>query len=124
MSLEIHLDGPEIEVKCVCNCGHKHTRKNKEWFFQQGITHNLVAMAKAVDLYDPLWMAEELGYKKAKELIKPLLKGRDLLLDDPIRFEKFNPETGRGNYNDLLSLVRNYLAACIKHPEADIHVSK
>lgn len=41
-------------------------------FFSGNITHNLGSMAKACDIYDPLWRPDECGITQASQLIEPL----------------------------------------------------
>lgn len=92
--------------------------------YSANITHNLNKMADAAGIYRHLWRPEELGITKAKELIEPLHNGLEKLKEDPARFDQLNPSNGWGTYAGLVSFVENYLAACIKHPEAIIRVSR
>lgn len=62
--------------------------------FSGGVTHNLVAMAKAAGLYQHLWRPEELGITRASELIVPLREGLAGLRADPDKFKAFNPSNG------------------------------
>jgi hypothetical protein len=88
------------------------------------ITHNLGEMASAAELYYPLWRPEEINITKAKQLIVPLAKGLESLIEKPDYYKTFNPENGWGLYDGLLNLVENYLKACIDNPDADVSVSR
>jgi len=88
------------------------------------ITHNLTRMASEAGLYEPLWRPEEIDIETAKQLTEPLKKGLALLESNPGRFEQFNPSNGWGNYEGLVSFVRNYLRACVDYPDATIRVSR
>lgn len=92
--------------------------------FEYNITHNLNTMAEDAGIYKHLWSPEEIGITHASQLIEPLTKGLELLRSDRERFEKFNPENGWGNYDDLVEFVENYLIACIKNPDAKISASR
>ena len=82
------------------------------------ITHNLYAMANEANLYEVLWHPDKLGFTTAGQLVPLLTDGLALLLDQPERFKALNPANGWGSYDGLVRLVREYLAACIAHPEA------
>jgi hypothetical protein len=92
--------------------------------FSQNITHNLGNMAEAAGIYKELWRPDELELKQASELILPLSQGLSLLVGEPKRFKKFNPENGWGTYEGLVNFVINYLYACTKYPQAQIEVSR
>jgi hypothetical protein len=92
--------------------------------FNCNITHNLGGMAEAAGIYKHLWRPEELGIKKAKELIEPLEVGLALLKSDPERFKEFNPLNLWGSYDGLVSFVEKYLAACKEYPNADVSASR
>lgn len=92
--------------------------------FDYNITHNLNDMADEAGIYKHLWRPEELGIKKAEELIEPLRNGLELLKSEPEKFKKFNPENGWGDYEDLVKFVEQYLSHCISWPDAIIHTSR
>jgi len=92
--------------------------------YSANITHNLCEMASAAELYYPLWRPEEINITKAKQLIVPLAKGLENLIEKPDYYKTFNPENGWGSYDGLLNLVENYLKACIDNPDADVSVSR
>jgi hypothetical protein len=91
--------------------------------YSANITHNLGEMAREADIYEVLWLAEEMGYC-ARDLISPLSKGLALLLSDPERFKKFNSPNGWGMYEHFVPFIANYLEACIANPDAQISVSR
>lgn len=92
--------------------------------YSANITHNLGQMASAAELYYPLWRPEEINISKAKQLIVPLAKGLESLIEKPDYYKTFNPENGWGTYEGLVSFVENYLKACIDNPDADVSVSR
>jgi hypothetical protein len=91
--------------------------------YSANITHNLGEMAREANIYEALWLADEMGYC-ARDLIAPLSKGLALLVSDPERFEKFNSPNGWGMYEHFVPFVANYLEACIANPDAQISVSR
>ena len=92
--------------------------------FDYNITHNLTAMAEEAGIYKHLWRPEEIGIKKAEDLVVPLKEGLALLKSNPKRFKEFNPKNGWGDYNSLVSFVEIYLEHCISWPDAEIHVNR
>ena len=88
------------------------------------ITHNLGKIAEEAGIYKLLWRPEEIGIKKAKELIKPLEKAIDEMVDDPDRFKKHNPPNGWGTYEGFLCQLRDLIKMCIANPDADILISR
>ena len=87
------------------------------------ITHNLTGMAKEVGIYQYLWHPEEVGVTKAENLIVPLQNAIELLHDDVARYTMFNSPNGWGSYADFVSYLKKFLAACVKYPDATVHVS-
>lgn len=71
------------------------------------VTHNLVPMAQACGLYEPMWNA----YGPAVDLILPLTAGVVNLACNRARFERFNPENGWGDYDNLLQVATKWLQA-------------
>ena len=92
--------------------------------YSRNITHNLVAMAREAGLYMQLWRPDEIRITKAHQLIDPLRNGLELLRSDPDRFQKFNAANGWGSYEYLVRFVADYLAACVRSPNADVEVSR
>ena len=125
MSLDVYLKGPPSTgiTRCRC-CGHESEEDASEYYYEANITHNLNAMAEAAGIYQHLWRPEEIGIDHAEQLVEPLTAGLKLLRDYPDKFKAFNPANGWGNYDNLVSFVRKYLAACREHPEAKVSVSR
>jgi hypothetical protein len=113
MSLDVYL------VNNTCP-----TCKRSEEVFWANITHNLGKMAAEAGIYKHLWRPEEIGIKKAKELIQPLREGLALMESDQERFEKFNTPNGWGTYEQFIPWVRKYLEACEKYPDSEITISR
>lgn len=90
--------------------------------FSANITHNLNKMADAAGIYHHLWRPDEIGITVASELIEPLTQGLATLRGQPERFQKLNPANGWGSYEVLVEFVREYLAACIRYPTAEVSV--
>ena len=88
------------------------------------ITHNLCDMAEAAGIYKALWRPEEIGISRAVDLIDPLTEGLEKLRADPEKYRAFNAPNNWGKYENLVSFVEQYLAACRKHPTATINVSR
>jgi hypothetical protein len=125
MSLDVYLMGPSRTVECVCmECDHHHTRVAPEYLYERNITHNLNRMADAAGIYQHLWRPDEIGVTRASELITPLREGLAMLEGDPTHFKLLNAPNGWGLHEHLVSFVRDYLAACERHPEASVVVSR
>jgi len=125
MSLDVYLSGEPKEINCVCSaCNHLHTRMDSEGFYSRNITHNLTEMADEAGIYKHLWRPDEIGIKKAAQLIEPLAKGLADLKARPEHFAKFNPHNGWGDYAGLVDFVTEYLAACREYPQANVSVSR
>lgn len=121
MSLDVYLYGPEYEAWCRCDqCGHEHTRINRDELYTANITHNLTKMARAVGVYLPLWHPGDIGITKASQLVGTLEAGLNVMQSDRERIEQFNPPNGWGDYDGFLRFVREYLGACKEHPEATV----
>jgi hypothetical protein len=92
--------------------------------FWANITHNLTKMADKAGIYKHLWRPDEIGIKKAKELIEPLEKGLTKLKAHPDYYKHFNSPNGWGMYEHFVPFVEKYLQACKDHPDADVSVSR
>ena len=98
--------------------------------YSANITHNLGKMANEVilnngkTLYQVLWRPDEHDWKYAKDISDMLDEGFYILLYNPEKFRKFNPENGWGSYDGLCNFVYNYLTACKENPEAELRVSR
>lgn len=90
--------------------------------FAWSCTHNLIEMAEEAGLYEYLWKPDNLGIKKARDLIAPLTEGLNILKSYPDRFKKFNPSNGFGSYDGFINFVCNYLNACKEEPDSNVNV--
>lgn len=98
--------------------------------YSANITHNLNKMAMEVKLgggltlYDVLWRPDEHGMVFARDIADHLDVGWNILLSDPEKFKKFNPENGWGSYDGLCNFVYNYRNACWDQPDAELSISR
>lgn len=97
----------------------------------QNITHNLgkmageVILSNGMTLYQVLWRPDEMvGLNKAEDIAELLDEGWNILLSDPDKFKKYNPENGWGSYDGLCNFVYEYRNACWDNPDAKIEVSR
>jgi hypothetical protein len=98
--------------------------------YSGNITHNLGKMATQVflsngdTLYDVLWRPEVVGITHASCLAEYLDEGWNILLSDPEKYKKYNPENGWGSYEGLCDFVYRYRNACWDNPEAELRISR
>ena len=92
--------------------------------YSANITHNMDAMADAAGIYKHLWRPDEIGITTASQLVEPLKDGLAVLQSDPAKFKASNPSNGWGDYDGLVRFVADYLAACIRMPNAEVSVSR
>ena len=99
--------------------------------YSANITHNLGKMARQVKLsngmtlYDILWRPDEQeGLKFAKDISELLNEGWNILLSDPEKFKKFEPDNGWGSYEGLEKFVYKYRNACWDNPEAELKICR
>ena len=101
--------------------------------YSGNITHNLGKMAAevkipymagTVTLYTILWRPEELQFTRAREIADLLDIGWNILLSDPEKYKRYNPENGWGSYEGLCDFVYRYRNACWDNPEAELCVSR
>ena len=106
--------------------GYYEDRKptENEIIYNDNITHNLGLMAKAAGIYQHLWRPEEIGIKKASDLIEPLSEGLTKLKSDPEFFKTFDSDNGWGVYKDFLPFVESYLNACKENPDSKVEASR
>lgn len=86
------------------------------------ITHNLSRMAKEAGIYEHLWRPDEIGIKRAHELVEPLEAGLLRLEAEPEKFRAYDAPNGWGKHEHLVAFVRDYLAACRDNPDAEVRV--
>ena len=96
----------------------------RTYVFDINITHNLGQMAEVAGIYKHLWRPEELGIRRAGELVEPLKAGLALLKSDPERFKAYDAKNGWGIYDDFISWLEDYIVACEKYSDAEIEISK
>jgi hypothetical protein len=98
--------------------------------YSGNVTHNLGPMAREVKLsngltlYDILWRPEEHGLYFAREISELLDEGWNILLSDPEKYKRYNPENGWGSYEGLCDFVYKYRNACWDNPQAELSVSR
>ena len=99
--------------------------------YSDNVTHNLGAMAGAVELsngmtlYHVLWRPDQQeGLKYAKDISNLLDEGYNILLADHQRLMQFEPENGWGNYEELCNFVYKYRNACWDNPDAELKISR
>ena len=98
--------------------------------YSANITHNLGKMAAKVELsngatlYQVLWRPDECGWKYAKDIAELLDEGWNILLSDPEKFKKFEPDNGWGSYEGLEKFVYNYRNACWDNPDAELSICR
>jgi len=144
MSLDVTLLGEENAVECICSeCGHKHSKTEREMLFDANITHNLTDMAEEAGIYEACWRPYRLhpDYKEmddydeeydfeihhpmqAKDIIHLLEKGLADLKARPKYFKKFDASNGWGTYEHFVPWVSKYLEACKENPNAIIETSR
>jgi len=98
--------------------------KERLSLYDANITHNLTDMAAAAGIYKACWRPEEIGAKKAGEIIEILENGLDDMKHWPDFFKQFDSPNGWGTYEHFVPWVSDYLDACKRHPRADISVSR
>lgn len=118
MSLDIYL-----KVKLFDQHGRYFDDKV---VFDANITHNLGKMAQMAGLYTIMWRPEEwdTSIDEARDLVRPLTRGIQNLVDRQDEMMEFNPENGWGNYDNLLDTACDYLIACLRYPRAEIGISR
>jgi len=98
--------------------------------YASNITHNLSEMAhqvvldSGITLRDVLWHPDKHGLQFAEDIAEKLDEAFNILLVDPVKFKKFEPENGWGSYEGLCNFVYSYRNACWDSPEAEIMVSR
>ena len=99
--------------------------------FSMNITHNLgkmageVKLSNGMTLYEILWRPDEQeGLSFARDISELLDEGWNILLSDPEKYKRYNPENGWGSYDGLCNFVYNYRNACWDNPDAELRVSR
>jgi len=89
----------------------------------QNITHNLGKMAEAAGFYTALWHPENIGIKKAIELLPFLEKGINEMKTNPDKFIDLSSPNGWGTYDQFIPWIETLIQACKDYPESTITVS-
>jgi hypothetical protein len=95
--------------------------------YSRNISHDLIPMAQAAGLYEPLWRPEEMKppVMSARALIPHLERGIERLREKPEEFQKLNPANNRWDrYEGFLEFVQAYLEACRELPNAAVRVCR
>jgi tryptophan-rich sensory protein len=92
--------------------------------YASNITHNMVAMAKAIDVYLPVWRPEEVNISTAWQLIHPLTYALAVMHYEREACMKHEPENGWGTYHVFRNFLVKYLEACQKNPMASVEVCR
>lgn len=92
--------------------------------FSARITHDLNAMARAANLYWPIWEPSKVPIGMVEELTPLLQRGLSKLLAKPDKFKGFEAKDGAWTYEQFVAFVRQYLDACVKHPAGKIKVTR
>lgn len=100
----------------------------KRWvdveLFDGQITGNLWNMAEEAGIAHHIWRPWTVGLSKAHHLINPLRDAIARIEADPARFDRFAAAEPYSKRANLLRFLKQYLRACMKHPEADIQVGR
>ncbi|MCI5143361.1 MAG: hypothetical protein D3909_16895 [Candidatus Electrothrix sp. ATG1] len=108
--------------KPACECCDRQAEEIE--VFEANITHNLNTMADKAGIYYHVWRPEEIGIKKAGDLIFPLEKGISDMKARPGFYKKFDAPNGWGTYDEFVPWLEEYLQACKNYPEAEIGISR
>lgn len=90
--------------------------RQQEVLWEGNLTFNLCSMARAAGIYEALYHPYWVGCSEASHLVEHLTKGLSELESNAGKFNDYR--VGWGTSADLISFVKEYLAACIGHPEA------
>ena len=92
--------------------------------YSGGITNNVVPMAEKAGIYKIIWRPEESGIKIAADLIQPLEKAIQEIVNNRAAYEELNPENGWGSYESFINFVINLANACKRNPLASVTASR
>lgn len=93
--------------------------KKEETLYSGNITGNLVPMWYVAHVYDALY---ESGDKTAKDILPILKSGLKMMLKNPDKFKKLNPDNGWGDYETAVEFLEEVITACEKNPNGVIHL--
>jgi|DEB0MinimDraft_10_1074344.scaffolds.fasta_scaffold92653_3 hypothetical protein len=88
------------------------------------ITHNLNVMADKAGIYMEVWRPNEIGVKKAFDIVSALGKAIKDLQTRPSYYRKYNPKNNWGSYETFLEFIKQYQFNCKKYPNSMIGVCR
>lgn len=91
---------------------------------EQGITHNVVPMAKLCNVYDAVWRGDENNISEASQLIPLLEDGIAIAHEKYTELIKLNPSNGWGDADSFIWFLKKLLADCRRHPDAALTFSR
>jgi hypothetical protein len=140
MSLDIYL----YKKSHVSYDNCKTWEERLEQVYEDNLTHNLTKMSSECELYEPLWKPHRTikGYNIreedhelewefedqvtmcAKDIIHLVETGLKELESKPEEYKKYNPSSGWGSYDGLVTFTKEYLKALKTYPESIIKTSR
>lgn len=91
-----------------------------EYSRSMNITHNLADMAEAAGIFKCLWRAEENGFKRARQLIKPLESAIADMRARPEFYKQYDAPNGWGTYKDFAPWLERLLEICRENPNRSV----
>lgn len=88
------------------------------------ISHQLGRMAEAIGVYTPIWRPENTCIEKALHMVVPLACAYRDAVEREAELRALEPANRLGTYEAFLNFIKNYLNACIQHPDAVIRVTR
>ncbi len=122
MGLDITLTIETEPEQVTCNhCGHTKTVDTRV-VFEAHITHNVQAMARLAQVYEPIWQPRDNGVERAKDLISALNKGLQRIRHTPGEFDALEAWNGWGTRAQFEGWLERLLMTCTKYPEAKVGI--
>lgn len=91
---------------------------------EQGITHNVIPMAKLCGVYEAIWRGDEHDYEKAEQLIPVLIEGIAIAKARYDELVELNPSNGWGTASGFVWFLQKLLSDCKKFPDATLTFSR
>ena len=88
------------------------------------ITHNLNVMADKAGIYMEVWRPDEMGVKRAFDIVGALGRAIKDLQSRPAYYRKYNPKNHWGSYQTFLDFIKGYQFSCKKYPNSVIGVCR